>query len=120
MRPSSRVVITSYSIHYTKLYETLVVYAPIAHRLGISYIKNFLEDLSFSYVFSEEKKRIDDYLKVNYHDIEVRLNGFRQKIAELMERQGMTPGSFEILSRIKHDYSIYLKMQRKGISIDEA
>ncbi len=99
--------------------ETLVVYAPIAHRLGISYIKNFLEDLSFTYVFPDEKKRIDDYLKVNYHDIEVRLNGFRQKIAKLMERQGIMPGSYEILGRIKHDYSIYLKMQRKGISIDE-
>jgi len=99
--------------------ETLVVYAPIAHRLGISYIKNLLEDTSFNYVFTEEKQKIDDYLKVNYHDIEVRLNGFRQKIANLMERQGMPTGSFEILSRIKHDYSIYLKMQRKGITIDE-
>ncbi|WP_345985046.1 RelA/SpoT family protein [Sulfurimonas sp. HSL-1656] len=99
--------------------ETLVVYAPIAHRLGISYIKNFLEDLSFTYVFADEKKRIDDYLKANYHDIELRLNGFRQKIAKLMERHGIMPGSYEILSRIKHDYSIYLKMQRKGISIDE-
>ena len=38
---------------------------------------------------------------MNYHDIEVRLNGFRQKIANLMERQGMPTGSFEILSRIK-------------------
>jgi guanosine-3',5'-bis(diphosphate) 3'-pyrophosphohydrolase len=99
--------------------ETLVVYAPIAHRLGISYLKNLLEDLSFTYVFPNEKKKIDDYLKANYHGIEVRLNGFRQKIATLMERQGMAPGTFEILSRIKHDYSIYLKMQRKGISIDE-
>ena len=99
--------------------ETLVVYAPIAHRLGISYLKNLLEDLSFGYVFADEKKRIDDYLKVHYHDIEVRLNGFRQKLAKLMERQGMIPGTFEILSRIKHDYSIYLKMQRKGITIDE-
>jgi len=99
--------------------ETLVVYAPIAHRLGISYLKNMLEDLSFGYVFPGEKKKIDDYLKVNYHDIEVRLNDFRQKMTTLMERQGMTNTSFEVLSRIKHDYSIYLKMQRKGISIDE-
>ncbi len=99
--------------------ETLVVYAPIAHRLGISYLKNMLEDLSFGYVFPSEKKKIDDYLKANYHDIEVRLNDFRQKLITLMERQGMTHTSFEVLSRIKHDYSIYLKMQRKGISIDE-
>lgn len=99
--------------------ETLVVYAPIAHRLGISYLKNLLEDVSFGYVFPEEKQKIDDYLKANYHDIELRLNGFRQKVTKLMQHQGMERKSFEILSRIKHDYSIYLKMQRKGISIDE-
>jgi len=99
--------------------ETLLVYAPIAHRLGISFVKNLLEDLSFVYVFPEEKKKIDKYLKANYHDNEVRLNGFRQKITRLMEQQGMLVGNFEIFSRVKHDYSIYLKMQRKGISIDE-
>lgn len=99
--------------------ETLLVYAPVAHRLGISYLKNLLEDLSFGYVFPEEKQKIEAYLKANYHDIEVRLNGFRDKVTKLMQHQGMTRNRFEILSRIKHDYSIYLKMQRKGISIDE-
>ncbi|WP_297484024.1 HD domain-containing protein [Sulfurimonas sp.] len=72
--------------------ETLVVYAPIAHRLGISFLKNILEDLSFGYLFPKEKQKIDTYL----HEED-----------------------FEILSRIKHKYSIYLKMQRKGVSIDE-
>ena len=43
--------------------ETLMVYAPIAHRLGISSIKNVLEDLSFKYALPEEYKKIDDYLK---------------------------------------------------------
>ncbi len=99
--------------------ETLVVYAPIAHRLGISFVKNLLEDLSFGYVFPEEKRKIDDYLKSHHHDMEVRLNGFRQKVTRLMQKHGMRVVDFEILSRIKHDYSIYLKMQRKGISIDE-
>lgn len=99
--------------------ETLVVYAPIAHRLGISFLKNLLEDISFGYVFPEEKQRIDDYLSEHYHDIEVRLNAFRQKIMTLMQKSGMTKESFEILSRVKHPYSIYLKMQRKGIGIEE-
>ena len=42
--------------------ETLMVYAPIAHRLGISSIKNILEDLSFKYVLPDEYKKIDNYI----------------------------------------------------------
>ncbi|MFT7859349.1 MAG: RelA/SpoT family protein [Sulfurimonas sp.] len=99
--------------------ETLVVYSPIAHRLGISFLKNILEDLSFSYLFSEEKHYIDNYLDSNYHAIEMRLNDFKQQISNTLLQNGFCEDDFEILSRIKHRYSIYLKMQRKGISIDE-
>ncbi len=99
--------------------ETLVVYAPIAHRLGISFLKNLLEDLSFGYVFPEEKRKIDDYISRHHQDIELRLNGFRQKLTQLMQKSGMRIDDFKILSRVKHSYSIYLKMQRKGINIEE-
>lgn len=99
--------------------ETLVVYSPIAHRLGISFLKNMLEDLSFSYLFSEDKHVIDSYLDTNYHAIEMRLNEFKQHISSILMQYGLCEDDFEILSRIKHRYSIYLKMQRKGISIDE-
>ena len=99
--------------------ETLVVYAPIAHRLGISFLKNRLEDTSFSYLFPEEKRAIDAYLDENYHAIEIKLNAFRQKVHKLLITHGFNEDDFEILSRVKHRYSIYLKMQRKGIGIDE-
>ena len=99
--------------------ETLVVYAPIAHRLGISFLKNILEDLSFSYLFKEEKHRIDNYLDSNYHAIEMKLNDFKESIEKLFIKNGFCEDDFEILSRVKHRYSIYLKMQRKGVSIDE-
>jgi GTP diphosphokinase / guanosine-3',5'-bis(diphosphate) 3'-diphosphatase len=99
--------------------ETLVVYAPVAHRLGISFLKNILEDLSFSYLFKEEKHRIDNYLDTNYHAIEMKLNDFKQSIHRLLIKNGFHEDEFEILSRVKHRYSIYLKMQRKGIGIDE-
>lgn len=99
--------------------ETLVVYAPIAHRLGISFLKNILEDLSFSYLFKEEKHHIDNYLDTNYHAIELKLNEFKAAITRLLLQNGFCEDDFEILSRVKHRYSIYLKMQRKGISIDE-
>lgn len=99
--------------------ETLVVYAPIAHRLGISFLKNILEDLSFSYLFKEEKHHIDNYLDTNYHAIEMKLNEFKESISKLLVKNGLVEDDYEILSRVKHRYSIYLKMQRKGISIDE-
>ena len=99
--------------------ETLVVYAPIAHRLGISFLKNLLEDISFGYLFPEEKRAIDAYLDANYHAMEVKLNGFRQKVHKLLIQNGFNDDDFEILSRVKHRYSVYLKMQRKGIGIDE-
>ncbi len=99
--------------------ETLVVYSPIAHRLGISFLKNLLEDLSFSYLFKEEKRHIDSYLETNYHAIEMRLDEFKQSINKILVQNGFCEDEFEILSRVKHKYSIYLKMQRKGVGIDE-
>jgi len=99
--------------------ETLVVYSPIAHRLGISFLKNILEDLSFSYLFKEEKHHIDNYLDSNYHAIEMKLNDFKESIYKLLITNGFSEDDIEILSRVKHRYSIYLKMQRKGVSIDE-
>ena len=99
--------------------ETLVVYGPIAHRLGISFLKNPLEDLSFSYLFKEEKHYIDNYLDTNYRELESKLEDFKQSVTKLLIQNGFCEDDFEILSRVKHMYSIYLKMQRKGISIDE-
>jgi len=99
--------------------ETLVVYAPIAHRLGISFLKNMLEDLSFGYLFVEEKHHIDNYLDTNYHAIEMKLDEFKKTISTLLVKNGFCEDDVEILSRVKHRYSIHLKMQRKGVSIDE-
>ncbi|MDD2791187.1 MAG: RelA/SpoT family protein [Sulfurimonas sp.] len=99
--------------------ETLVVYAPIAQRLGISFLKNMLEDLSFGYLFKEEKRHIDSYLDTNYHAIDMKLSEFKDSITRLLLTNGFCEEDFEILSRVKHRYSIYLKMQRKGIGIDE-
>ena len=99
--------------------ETLVVYAPIAHRLGISKIKNLLEDLSFKYLLPEEYEKIDKYIKKNKKDFQLKLNSMIQKVEKLMLENGFLKDEFEIKSRIKHYYSTYLKMQRKGISIEE-
>lgn len=99
--------------------ETLVVYAPIAHRLGISSIKNELEDKSFLNIFPDDYKKIQDYIKNNNQPLSLKLNYFADKLRALMLKNGFDESDFELESRIKRPYSIYLKMQRKGIGIDE-
>ena len=99
--------------------ETMVVYAPIAHRLGISKIKNQLEDLSFKYIYPDEYKKIDTYIKSNNQTLQFRLNAFIDKVTKELNQAGYHWEEFEVIGRVKHYYSIYLKMQRKGVSIDE-
>ncbi len=99
--------------------ETVVVYVPIAHRLGISSIKKYLEDSSFYYIMPKEYKKIDDYINEHKQQLQLRLNHFAAKIKNLMIKNGFNENEFNLIKRIKHHYSIYLKMQRKGISIEE-
>lgn len=99
--------------------ETLVVYAPIAHRLGISSIKNILEDLSFKYVMSKEYAGIESYINEHKQQLQLKINSFSQKVSEKLLANGFSEDSFVMQKRIKHYYSIYLKMQRKGISLEE-
>ncbi|CAA6810017.1 MAG: GTP pyrophosphokinase (EC, (p)ppGpp synthetase II / Guanosine-3',5'-bis(diphosphate) 3'-pyrophosphohydrolase (EC [uncultured Sulfurovum sp.] len=99
--------------------ETMVVYAPIAHRLGISQIKNRLEDLSFSYIYPEAYEYIDTYMENNSQNLQIKLNTFVSTIKKLMKENGFAESDIEIFGRVKHYYSIYQKMQRKGVGIDE-
>ena len=99
--------------------ETLVVYAPIAHRLGIARLKNYLEDLSFYYIYPDDYTKIDTYIKQHAQDLQFKLNAFIQKVRTMMEEHGFESDAFDIYGRVKHYYSIYMKMHRKGVSIDE-
>ena len=99
--------------------ETLVVYAPIAHRLGISRLKNRLEDLSFYYIYPKDYKQIDDYVQSNAQNLQFKLNAFIRNAKDLMHKDGFEENSFEVFGRVKHYYSIYMKMHRKGVSIEE-
>jgi GTP pyrophosphokinase len=99
--------------------ETLVVYVPIANRLGISTLKNTLEDLSFFYIYPNEYEKIDNFLKKQQHAMQLTFNNFISTTKSLLEKNGYDLEKIKIYSRIKHHYSIYLKMQRKGILIEE-
>jgi len=99
--------------------ETLVVYVPIANRLGISTLKNTLEDLAFYYIYPNEYNKIDQFLKEQQHAFALTFNNFITTTKTLLEKNGYNPDKVKVYSRIKHHYSVYLKMQRKGISIEE-
>ena len=99
--------------------ETLVVYVPIANRLGISTLKNELEDLAFFYIYPHEYKKIDQFLKENEQAMQLGFNNFITVTKNLLEKNGFEADKIKIYSRVKHHYSIYLKMQRKGITIEE-
>jgi len=99
--------------------ETLVVYAPIAHRLGISRLKNHLEDLSFKYIYPEDYTKIDNYIQSNAQNLQFKLNTFIQKVTKFMVQNGFDEDEFDVFGRVKHYYSIYMKMHRKGVSIEE-
>ena len=99
--------------------ETLVVYAPIAHRLGISRIKNHLEDLSFKYIYPDDYNAIDDFIRSNDQNLHFKLNAFIEGVKNTLHKAGYHWEEFEVVGRVKHYYSIYLKMHRKGISIEE-
>ena len=99
--------------------ETLVVYAPIAHRLGISRIKNYLEDLSFKYIYPDDYNAIDAFIRSNDQNLHFKLNAFIEGVKNTLNKAGYHWEEFEVVGRVKHYYSIYLKMHRKGISIEE-
>lgn len=96
--------------------ETLVVYAPIAHKLGMNKIKNILEDLAFYYLYPNEYNKIDKFIEDNKSLIYTKFDNFVLKIDQLINENN---NNIQISSRRKHHYSIYLKMQRKGITIGE-
>ncbi len=96
--------------------ETMEIYAPLANRLGIWEIKWQLEDLSFRYLEPEK-----------YHDIADKLAARRaarekyiQRSIEVMRAEFENHGiQAELSGRPKHIYSIYRKMQRRGVDVDQ-
>ena len=99
--------------------ESLVVYAPIAHRLGISSLKSLIEDFSFKYLFRSDFDLISEYIDKYDETFRIKLHNFKKNMNQELIKNGFAEDDFEIKSRIKHKYSIYRKMQRKGINIDE-
>ncbi|MCY4330863.1 MAG: GTP diphosphokinase [Endozoicomonadaceae bacterium] len=96
--------------------EVFSIYAPLAHRLGIGYIKWELEDLAFSHLNSNAYKRIAKLLDERRIDREKYLKKSISTLNTELEKAGV---SAQIHGRVKHIYSIWKKMQRKSLEFHE-
>ena len=97
--------------------EAMEIYAPLANRLGIGAIKWEMEDLAFRYLHTEEYKAIAKGLKAKRLD---RDNFVNRIVAQLNHHiQGIGASHFAVYGRSKHIHSIYKKMTRKNVSLDE-
>jgi len=100
----------------TKSLETMEIYAPIAHRLGMQRVKWELEDLSLIYLDPIGYKEITDTLNARMPILETFMESVEQKIKARLDDWGING---TISSRLKHIYSIYRKMYSQNKQINE-
>lgn len=97
--------------------ETLDVYAPIAHRLGMSKVRAELEELSFQYLDADAYKELKEDVEKQRASTEAFLEEVRTTIAERLTENGVP--FLRIDGRIKRLYSIYLKLKKQNIPLDK-
>ncbi len=107
MKPEKQVKIAS---------ETLFIYAPLAHRLGLYNIKTQLEDLALKFTESEVFKDIESKLSVSKEEQQEYIDSFTKVIKDSLDREGF---AYSIKGRTKSIYSIRRKMINQGVSFDE-
>ena len=99
-----------------KCQETMDVYAPLAHRLGMQKIKWELEDTALRYLAPMEYNEIMSYLQAHKEKDEAFMRTIQDKITQRLTSVGIHNTTY---GRIKHVYSIYRKMLAQGKTIDE-
>ncbi len=98
--------------------ETMTIYAPIARRLGISSIKEEIEDLAFFYLDPYAYKDIANQMKIRKGDREELIELIKTRIRERLEKEHFSPLP-QIEGRVKSNYGIYKKVYRDGKDIDQ-
>ena len=96
--------------------ETMYVYAPLAHRLGMQKLKQELEKLSLQYLDAIGYEEVEKEIKKRYGQNKDFLNRAKEQIRQKLEENGM---KFTLEGRVKSVYSIYKKMYRSNKSFDE-
>ena len=96
--------------------DVFYVYAPLAHRLGIGHLKWELEDLSFRYLYTDSYMRIARLLDGKRLERDRFIARVRNQLSGVLSAAGI---EFQVSGRAKHIYSIWRKMQRKGIGFSQ-
>jgi GTP pyrophosphokinase len=96
--------------------EVFDVYAPLAHRLGIGHLKWELEDLSFRYIYADAYRKIARLLDGKRLERDHFISLVKEELTQVLRGASL---EFEIAGRAKHIYSIWRKMQRKGIGFSQ-
>ena len=96
--------------------ETLYIYAPLAHRLGLYEIKTELEDLAFKFSQPAIYQGIDEKLRASREEAEEYIDRFNRGIRRALRQSGL---DFTVKSRFKTIYSIHTKMIRKNLPFEE-
>lgn len=96
--------------------EVFDVYAPLAHRLGIGHLKWELEDLSFRYLYEDSYHKIARLLDGRRLERDKFIERIKKQLTDTLAREGIEA---ELQGRSKHIYSIWRKMQRKGIGFSQ-
>ncbi|WP_419868059.1 RelA/SpoT family protein [Chryseobacterium sp. CT-SW4] len=96
--------------------ETVYIYAPLAHRLGLYNIKSELEDLSLKYNNPEVYHEISEKLELAKDNREKYIEEFKKEVSERLKEEGL---NFTIKGRAKAISSIYRKMLKQGVSFEE-
>ena len=99
-----------------KAQETLDIYAPLAHRLGLFSIKTELEDLSFKYEHPQEYDFISAKLKATEESRNKLFERFAAPVDEKLKSMGL---QYEMRARVKSVYSIWNKMESKGVAFED-
>ena len=99
-----------------KCRETMDIYAPLAHRLGMQRIKWELEDIALRYLSPDNYSDIMAYLNAHKETDQAFMHTIQSRVTDRLESVGIHNKTY---GRIKHVYSIYRKMQAQGKTIDE-
>ena len=96
--------------------ETLEIYAPLAERIGVTNLQKTLEDTAFSVLYEEMYQTINARLDYMVHESEIIIPMISVELQDVVERGGV---ECSVSGRLKSAYSIWRKMQRKKVTIDQ-
>ena len=96
--------------------ETLYIYAPLAHRIGLYNIKTELEDLSLKYTEPEVYQDISGKIEESKEDQQAYIDDFTGVIRDSLDKEGL---NYDIKGRMKSIFSIRKKMNMQHVSFDE-